>query len=281
MPAPKFYHRPSTLPEALTYLQEPDSIAVAGGGFLLRGVTLPYRTVIDLQDMAELRGIASTRHHLRIGGNTSLQEIVTSGTIDPFLKRALTRTLPVNQRSGISVGESLVVREPPAEWLAALAVMEAALEHTGFRPGEPAAGMIPVEEFVKRLAEYGFPYRGIIIALHLPVATGGVTMGAAHVARTPADIPIVNAAAVVHLDADRRIRRLRIALGGVSSLPVLKLSFDTLAGKSLNEAAIAEAIRQVDRQINPVDNYRGSAAYRRAMAPVMVRRALAECLDKP
>jgi CO/xanthine dehydrogenase FAD-binding subunit len=85
--------------------------------------------------------------------------------------------------------------------------------------------------------------------------------GLARVARTPTDQPIVAAAAVV--DGDQR----RLVVGGVAERPVLlRLAAADELAPAL-EAALADALLLSD--------WLGSAEYRREMALVLGRRALA------
>jgi CO/xanthine dehydrogenase FAD-binding subunit len=86
---------------------------------------------------------------------------------------------------------------------------------------------------------------GLITAVLIP--TAGARAGLARVARTPADRPIVAAVAV------RTAAGERVALCGVAPRPVL-----------------------LGTKLNPPDDFRGSAAYRRAMAEIVVQRARAE-----
>ncbi len=91
---------------------------------------------------------------------------------------------------------------------------------------------------------------GLITAILIPASSA--RGGMARVARTPADRPIV-AAAVVRTDGGERA-----AVCGVASRPVLS-------------GAV----------LNPPDDYKGSAAYRLAMAELVVQRARADIAAKP
>jgi aerobic carbon-monoxide dehydrogenase medium subunit len=91
---------------------------------------------------------------------------------------------------------------------------------------------------------------GLITAILIPASSA--RGGMARVARTPADRPIVAAAVVRIGDGER------VALCGVASRPVL-------SGAALN----------------PPDDYKGSAAYRLAMAELVAQRARAEIAAKP
>jgi len=85
---------------------------------------------------------------------------------------------------------------------------------------------------------------GLITAVQVPVTD--LRGGLARVARTPSDRPIVAAVAVRGAGVER------VALCGVAAKPVLR-----------------------GAELDPPDDYRGSAEYRRAMVEVLVARALA------
>jgi CO/xanthine dehydrogenase FAD-binding subunit len=104
--------------------------------------------------------------------------------------------------------------------------------------------------------------------------------GAAFVARTPADIAIVNAAVYVELDADGKIASAFAALCGASADYIVNLSLETLYSNPLNETNIVSAAQWVMGQVEPVADYRGSAEYRREMARVTVQRALLDCKEQ-
>src|SRR5690606_1509672 len=122
---PTNYYRPATRDEALALVGEPDAIAVAGGALLFSRLELPYTTVIDLQDVPELNEIAADEHGVTIGAAVRLQDVVESDDVPAFLQRSLTRALPLNIRNGASVGESLMLDQPPRECLAALVAHDA------------------------------------------------------------------------------------------------------------------------------------------------------------
>jgi CO/xanthine dehydrogenase FAD-binding subunit len=97
------------------------------------------------------------------------------------------------------------------------------------------------------------------------------------IARTPLDESIVSATAAFHLH-DGLCQKVRIAVSGVSTTPQrLPTVEQAVEGKALSAEVIQSAAAAVAAAIgDPPADYRGSAEYRRAMAGVMVRRALAE-----
>jgi CO/xanthine dehydrogenase FAD-binding subunit len=104
--------------------------------------------------------------------------------------------------------------------------------------------------------------RGLITQVRVPRPAAGCQGGADRVTRTPSDQPIVAAAALV------TPRGIRIALGGVAPQPLLI----QLGGDADLEQVVTAAVAD----LNPPADFRGSAGYRRAMAPVVARRAVAQ-----
>ncbi len=278
MPNPKNYYRPKSIEGAIERAAHPGSIALAGGAMMLGGTLLAYETIVDLQNLVELKKIEQGENSLTIGGSVNLQQVVESDIVPDVLKRSITRTIAPNIRNGASIGESLTVPDPPPELLAALVVFGAKVEHAGNLDSAPESHFWeqPIEEFEQYLHLHGHPYQGVIKAVHIPLPDEQTVFGTAHVARTPADIAIVNAAVRVSADDDGNVKEAVAALGGASELPVIQLKMDTLVGNPLDEVHIANAVKSV--RVKPVADYQGSTQYRREMVYVVLRRALAECM---
>ncbi len=278
MPNPKNYYRPKTIEEAIERAAHPGSIALAGGAMMLGGTLLPYETIVDLQNLVELKKIEHDDNNLSIGGSVNLQQVVESDIVPDVLKHSITRTIAPNIRNGASIGESLTVPDPPPELLAVLVVFGAKVEHAGNLGSAPESHFWeqPVEEFEQYLHLHGHPYQGIIKAVHIPLPDEQTTFGTAHVARTPADIAIVNAAVRVSTGGEGNVKEAVAALNGASELPVIQLKIDGLIGKPLDESHIANVVKSV--RVKPLVDYRGSSQYRREMIHVVLRRALTECM---
>jgi xanthine dehydrogenase iron-sulfur cluster and FAD-binding subunit A len=92
-------------------------------------------------------------------------------------------------------------------------------------------------------------------------------------------ISLVNTAILLDFDADR-ITTAVITLGAVA--PTIIHSPDAeayLIGKELTDEVIARAAELAGSSSRPIDDIRGSAAYRRAMVEVLVRRGLQALRD--
>jgi carbon-monoxide dehydrogenase medium subunit len=273
---PRRYYRPKTLDEAIKLAGQPGALALSGGALSFGALGLTYDTIVDLQIIAEIRQIERIGDSISIGGAVTLQQVVEAAEVPDVLKRALTRTLPLNTRNGASVAESLTVKDPPREWFAALVAWDVGVEQIlpdGKRVIDGVASLLEGTS-ERRLAS------GIITRLDIPAPGEHEAIGTAFVARTPADEPIVNAAAYVMFDAEANVESAFAAICGASPGLIVNLSLETLCGNPLNEGNIASAAGWVMTQVDPAADYRGSAEYRREMARVTVQRALLECKEQ-
>lgn len=231
------YWRPATMQDALGLLQRPGSVVVGGGtGRNARHDGAPEE-VVDLQAL-HLDGIdvlADAR--VRMGATVTLQRLADAVEVPDALRQAARRERPSTLRSQSTVGGCVARGEPDSELLATLLVHGALAQVEGPRGTEELA--LPVLLALLPLAP------GSVLTA-VTVETGG-TCAAARTARTCADRPIV--AAVARRAGGRR----RLALTGVGPTPVLVESVD---------------------EIVPVGDFRGSAAYRKALAAVLAARAI-------
>jgi carbon-monoxide dehydrogenase medium subunit len=75
--------------------------------------------------------------------------------------------------------------------------------------------------------------------------------------------------------ADGVFRGLRIFLGGVGATPMRARSVEAaLNGQSVEAARLVEAAALARDDVDPIDDARGSAAYKREMSRVWTERAL-------
>src|SRR5439155_25742781 len=99
--------------------------------------------------------------------------------------------------------------------------------------------------------------------------------------RTADDYATVSAAAVVTLDkAKKTIADVRIALGSVGTTPIRAREAEAvLRGQPVKPEALREAGEKAKQAVDPISDFRGSAAYKKEMAGVFVRRALEKALE--
>jgi CO/xanthine dehydrogenase FAD-binding subunit len=135
------------------------------------------------------------------------------------------------------------------------------------------ASKLPLSLFVSRRADL-LAAPALVVEVRIPWPTSPHGGALAAVARTPADAPIVVAAATVRRDG-ARCDVARLALGGVADAPLdLSEMAVVLAGQPWSDTAITDLVARVAAGLQPIGDFRGSAAYRRAMAETLGVRAL-------
>jgi CO/xanthine dehydrogenase FAD-binding subunit len=96
-----------------------------------------------------------------------------------------------------------------------------------------------------------------------------------YMARGVLEIPTVNTAATVSLNADGSCSRARAAIGAVSWKPIV-LDLKELVGQRLDDDLLRKSVQGVRIAAEPVSDVRGSATYKREMAVEFAYRALAK-----
>jgi carbon-monoxide dehydrogenase medium subunit len=92
---------------------------------------------------------------------------------------------------------------------------------------------------------------------------------------------VVGAAVRLALAPDGRVTLARVALGAVAPTAICVPEAEAaLAGAALDEAALARLAGAVRRAARPIDDKRGSAAYRRQMIGVLARRAALRAAER-
>lgn len=264
------YHRPTTLEEALHLLQRTDirTVPLAGGTELIGRGGAEIEAVVDLSALG-LDFIERKGNTLRLGAMVRLQTIVERlrEVADGLLAEAARRMAGWNIRNMATLGGSLVGGGPHTPLSVSLAALGARLAITG--QDEPLSW--PIDEI---------PQGQLIATVVTDLPEGAVGAGYEQVGRTPADHPIVCAAAVASC-SDGGTIHTRTAVGGLLA-----------RGLMVVDQAVADdipaAVEAVAAQIIPpslpemacLSDYRGSAEYRRAVAPVVARRALTTAIER-
>jgi CO/xanthine dehydrogenase FAD-binding subunit len=209
---------------------------------------------------------------LILGGYVSLQTLYESPDIPDVLHRSLNGALNWQVRN-----EHTVIKVVQSPNLAPQFV--ATLLAWGAR------ALFGDEEEI--LADYlcrTLPRDNRFSGVRLPLDVPGRVWGESHVARTPADEPIVAAIAVIDLSDDPEeepppvVRQARLALTGAwREHARLAEAAKLLVGNVLSDDLIRQVTAAVEQEVSPRDDFLGSVDYRRAMAAILTQRALEDC----
>ena len=136
---------------------------------------------------------------------------------------------------------------------------------------------VPAEAFCTAPGQTVLGQGEMLVSIHFPVPPP--RSGACYVRLTPRremDIAVAGAGVWVVLSEDHaRVTNARIALAAVAPTPLLATAAGAaLIGKAPSEEAFAEAARLAQEAACPISDMRGTAAFRRHLVGVLVRRAL-------
>ena len=95
-------------------------------------------------------------------------------------------------------------------------------------------------------------------------------------------LTVVGVGAFVQLSADRqRCEQARISLAAVAPTPVRASQAEAVvAGKTLDDATVAQAGELAAKAATPISDVRGSAAYRIELVKVLTRRTLQKAVER-
>lgn len=93
--------------------------------------------------------------------------------------------------------------------------------------------------------------------------------------RTEMDIAVVGAGAQITLDADGNCTAARVALGAVAPTALRVADAEAaLTGNPINDDTLAAVAEAASAACNPIDDKRGTIAYRKQVAGVLAKRAV-------
>jgi len=285
-PAPFAYHRPATLDEALALLAEHGGEAkpLAGGQSLIPAMNFRLArpaVLVDLNRVAELGYVRAGRDGLQIGAMTRQRAVERSEAVRsaaPLLAEAMPFIAHPQIRNRGTVGGSLAHADPAAELPAVMLALEARFRARGPQ-GER---WIPAGEFFTGILETALGPDELLLEVVVPKSPARTGYAFAELARRRGDYALVGVAARVTLDRRGRCQAARITLFSVGDGPVLAAAAAAmLDGQEPSpEAMRAAADAAAQRDIDPPSDIHASAAYRRRLAAVLTRRALARAVER-
>lgn len=280
-PAAFSYHRPSSLEEALERFAQCEGAKVIAGGQSL-GPMMNMRLatpsdLIDLNDLTEFAFIRDRGDALEIGALTRHHQVEESPLVRqrcPLLAQAA-RTIghyAIRQRG--TLGGSLAHADPAAQLALVSVTLGAQIEVISVR----GKRTIPASEFFLSVMATALEPDEIILSVRFPVVQPQEGTSYQMFSRRHGDFAIVAVAATATL-REERVAALRIGVAGTGPVPV---AHDEIAGHYIGEPAngdwtteLAYAVRDA---VQPEDDARIPAVYRKELTVTMVERALNQAL---
>ncbi|HEV8716895.1 MAG TPA: xanthine dehydrogenase family protein subunit M [Candidatus Binatia bacterium] len=274
------YLEPADIDEALAALARyGDEAKVIAGGTglvnLMKQRLVQPTYLIGLRRLAGLSGL----HYdgdLRIGALCSHRKVETASLVQThasLLAETFQYVASVRIRTMATIGGALAHADPNQDPPPALMVLDARVR---LRSQQRAREVSIGEFFTGYYETLMAPDELITEVIIPPPPVGSGTAFVKFLPQTHDDYATVAVAARLTLDGDR-IVDARVALGAAAATPLrATVVEDALRGQAPTPTVLREAAALVAEAVDPTSDFRGSAAYKREMAVVFVRRALAQ-----
>jgi CO/xanthine dehydrogenase FAD-binding subunit len=278
--------RPRTLDEALAYRRDVDCLPLAGGTDVMVELNFDRRrpeAILDLGQVPELGGWSRLDDEIRLGaGVTYLQLQHELGDAIPGLALAARTVGSPQIRNRGTIGGNLGAASPAGDCHPPLYAIGAEIELRSLE----ATRRVSAHEFFVGPKRSVLRPDELITAVYVPVARGPQQF-----AKVGTRNAMVIAVCSFALALDLEARRIGTGIGSAGPTPLRAREAEDYLGSELDEAAawhgegglsdsaIARFGELVAAAASPIDDVRGSAAYRRRALGVLAQRTLRWSLD--
>ncbi|MEE8545102.1 MAG: xanthine dehydrogenase family protein subunit M [Alphaproteobacteria bacterium] len=280
------YEAPDTVDGAIALLAGASGEArlLAGGTDLLvqlRSELIEPELVVDLKRIAELTGIVAEDGGFRIGAAVTGAELGEHAALKaawPGVVEAVELIGSTQIQGRASIGGNLCNASPAADGVPALIAAAATVTIAG--PGGRREA--PAQEIGTGPGETSLAKGEIVVSIFLPPRPP--RSGDAYlrfIPRTEMDIAVVGAGISLSLDEGGTCSAARVALGAVAERALLvPEAAETLIGTALDAATLRRLGEAASAACRPIDDKRGTKAYRVKVAAVLARRAAGIALER-
>ena len=251
---------------------------IAGGTtlvILMKQRALHYPYLVDLQSIPGLNRITEEADGIRIGALVTHRSVELSPLVRssfPVLATAFSAIGNVRVRETASVGGNLAHADYRLDPPPPLLLLQS--EVTLFGPR--GSRVIPLRDFFTGMYETALERGEILVDVKVPyMPAESKAVYLRHSALSANDWPCLGVAALACKE-NSRIKELRLALSGLAATPIFVDGLEFARDRSLDDSVLDRISSIVDQQIEPFSDLRGSEWYKRRMAAVFVKRAMAQ-----
>jgi xanthine dehydrogenase small subunit len=172
-------------------------------------------------------------------------------------------------RNRATLGGNLATASPIGDAAPMLLALDAVVHLARFT-GRRA---VPLSDFFTGYRATAMAQGEIITAIEIPRPWPHVVRFYKVAKRKLDDISTVAAAMALDFDAQNRVRRARLAYGGVAATPLRLTDAEAaLTGQLWNDAAVERVQAILDRTLQPMSDHRGSKEYRLEVSKSLVEK---------
>ncbi|TCO72025.1 FAD binding domain-containing protein [Rhodovulum euryhalinum] len=281
IPATFEYHRPDSVPGAISLLQQhgDDARVVAGGHSLIPMMKLRMAApghLIDLQGIADLRGV-EVGDTIRIGALTTQSEILAHAGLAeaaPILIEAARQIADPQVRNLGTLGGNVANGDPGNDMPALMMCLDASFALAG----PDGTREVAAREFYEAPYVTAREEEEILTA----VSFARPPRGHAYEKQKRKIGDYATAAAAVLIAADGgRVTSASVAMTNLADVPVFSAAAGAaLVGTDCGPDAVRTAVAAMQGDIDPVEDNRGPVEFKRHVAGVILARAIARAWSR-
>lgn len=280
----KQYATPTTLEQALTCLQEAggDVTILAGGTDLMpqqqSGRLKPKQTLMNIRRIAELEGVQLVDGSIRIGTLTTITELMDNVLVRRHLQLLADAGdhFASNQvRNAATLGGNICNASPAGDMLVPLLVLDASVDLASFNDGRIQTRSVPLAEFFIGPGKTRRAPTELLIGVRIALPPANFTARFFKFGARPAlDISTISVG-IGGVLQEGALSSVRVAFGAVAATPVRGRQTEAaLEGNRLDTITIGNAAGAARDEVNPIDDVRASAWYRKQLVHNMTKRIL-------
>jgi carbon-monoxide dehydrogenase medium subunit len=282
-PPPFSYHDPRTAADVISLLGSLDNAKLLAGGQSLMPMlnmrfVLPDH-VIDLNRVDGLGYIRENNGAIEIGAMTRQRDIEFSELVRercPLMHEAIAQVGHRQTRNRGTLGGSLCHLDPAAELVTVAAAVDAKVSVAG----KDGTRSIDFAEFPAGYMTPAIELNELVTGASFPCWPAGHGYAFVEFARRHGDFAIVSTAVLIEEDADGKVTRASITLGGMGPAPVRATDVErALIGEAIEEKRLREICESL-RKLDAIEDIHAPSSYRQQLATVLPRRALLKAHER-
>lgn len=268
------YCQPISLADALGMLPETGARVVAGGTDFYPAMAPGHRpqALLDVSRIAGFSDISQTEEGVRIGAAVTWTDVIRFDLPPAFdaLKQAAREVGSVQIQNAGTVAGNLCNASPAADGVPPLLALNAEVELASAARG---TRVLSLQSFISGVRQTALAQDELVTAIIIPTPPDGMLSSFEKLgSRRYLVISIAMTAANIVLDGSGRIAEARIAVGSCSAVAQrLTQLEDALIGQDPDALVIS---RDHLAQLTPIDDVRGTAAYRLDAVREQIQRAV-------
>jgi len=281
IPAAFEYHAPKSLEEALRLLERHGDEAklLAGGHSLLPLMKLRLASPRFVIDLGKLRGMSYIREEgekIAIGAMTTHADVAASELLAAkcsLIAETAAEIGDAQVRNRGTIGGSMAHADPAADYPAAILALDAEIvaANTG------GNRTIPARDFFVDMLTTQLRPGEIVTQVRVPKLNPRIGTAYCKLAQQASGFAVVGVAAKIVLGAGGKIESAAIGVTGLAPKPYRADSVEAaLKNQKASDKLFADAAKSVADGVEPLGDLSASGDYRREMAIVFTRRALAQ-----